>query len=76
MRIESQGKYLQTMLQKAQRNLSIDGQGNLEAPKAQLAGFNTHLPNFMEIMNKDSKENIVDMNEFDNNNHSSAFDYQ
>ncbi|KAL5056371.1 hypothetical protein RYX36_037053 [Vicia faba] len=48
----------------------------LKHQKAQLAVFNTYLSNFMENMNNDSKENILDMNEFDDNNHSSAFNYQ
>jgi hypothetical protein len=76
MRIESQGKYLQTVLEKAQMSLSQDEQGNLEASKAQLAEFNSALSNFMENMNKDSKENIVDINGFYNKNYSSAFNYQ
>lgn len=69
MRIEAQEKYFQTVLEKAQTSLSQDGQTNLE--------FNSALSNyFMENMNKDSKENIVDMNEFYNKNHSSVFNYQ
>ncbi|CAL5188413.1 unnamed protein product [Lathyrus oleraceus] len=69
MRIEAQEKYFQTVLEKAQTSLSQDGQTNLE--------FNSALSNyFMENMNKDGKENIVDMNEFYNKNHSSVFNYQ
>lgn len=75
MRIEAQGKYLQAVLEKAQTSLPQDGQGNLDASKTQLAEFNSALSNFMENMNKDSKENILDMNEFYNKNHSSTFNY-
>nr|QSD99807.1 MYB family transcription factor [Melilotus albus] len=75
MRIEAQGKFLQTVLEKAQSSLSQDGQDNLEASKTQLAEFNSALSNFMENMNKDSKENILDINEFYNKNHSSSFNY-
>lgn len=76
MRIEAQGKYLQAVLEKAQTSLPQDGPGNLDASKAQLAEFNSALTNFMENMNKDSKENILDMNEFHNKNHAQAFNYQ
>ncbi|MED6179507.1 hypothetical protein PIB30_001804 [Stylosanthes scabra] len=64
MRIEAQGKYLQAVLEKAQRTLSMEGSGNnLEASRAQLTEFNSALSNFMENMNnKDSKESILDMN--------------
>ncbi|CAK8540307.1 unnamed protein product [Lathyrus sativus] len=68
MRIEAQEKYFQTVLEKAQTSLSQDEQTNLE--------FNSALSNFMENMNKGSKKNIVDMNEFYNKNHSSVFNYQ
>lgn len=76
MRIEAQGKYLEAVLEKAQTSLSQDGQSNLNASKAQLVEFNSALSNFMENMNKDSKENILDMNEFHNKNHAQAFNYQ
>ncbi|XP_061343088.1 myb family transcription factor PHL11 [Gastrolobium bilobum] len=76
MRIEAQGKYLQTVLEKARRTLSLDGPGSLEASRAQLTEFNSALSNFMENMNKDSKENIIDVNDFYNKSHVSAFHYQ
>ncbi|MED6144409.1 hypothetical protein PIB30_015413 [Stylosanthes scabra] len=62
MRIEAQGKYLQAVLEKAQRTLSMERSGNnLEASRAQLTEFNSALSNFMENMNnKDSKESILD----------------
>ncbi|XP_027361549.1 myb family transcription factor PHL11 isoform X3 [Abrus precatorius] len=76
MRIEAQGKYLQAVLEKAQRNLSLDGPGSLEASRAQLTEFNSALSNFMENMNKDSKDNIVEVNDFYNKSHGSPFHYQ
>lgn len=76
MRIEAQGKYLQAALEKAQRSISLDGSGTLEASRAQLSEFNFALSNFMENMNRDSKDDIMDMNDFYNKSHSSAFHYQ
>ncbi|BAT99712.1 hypothetical protein LR48_Vigan06g068800 [Vigna angularis] len=76
MRIEAQGKYLQAVLEKAQRTLSLDGSGGLEASRAQLTEFNSALSNFMENMNKDSKENIIEVTGFYNKNHGSAFHYE
>lgn len=76
MRIEAQGKYLQAVLEKAKRTFSLDGPGIVEASRAQLTEFNSALSNFMENVNKDSKENIVDMNDFYNKGHGSAFHYQ
>lgn len=75
MRIEAQGKYLQTVLEKAQRNLSADGSDSLEASRAQLNEFNSALTNFMENMNKDSKENIEQVNDFYSKSHGSDFHY-
>ncbi|XP_024923243.3 myb family transcription factor PHL11 isoform X2 [Ziziphus jujuba] len=66
MRIEAQGKYLQAILEKAQKSLSVDmnGPGSLEAAKAQLTDFNLALSNFMENINEvDRKEGILDMND-------------
>ncbi|WVZ11213.1 hypothetical protein V8G54_015743 [Vigna mungo] len=74
MRIEAQGKYLQAVLEKAQRTLSLDG--SLEASRAQLTEFNSALSNFMENMNKDSKENIIEVSGFYNKNDGSAFHYE
>lgn len=76
MRIEAQGKYLQDVLEKAQKSLTLNGPATVESSKAQLAEFNSALSDFMENVNKDSKENIVDMNEFYNKNNISAFHYQ
>lgn len=76
MRIEAQGKYLQAMLEKAQRSLSLDGPGSLEASRAQLTEFNSVLSNFMENMKKDSKENIIEVSDFYSKSHDSAFHYQ
>ncbi|KAK7309680.1 hypothetical protein RJT34_06603 [Clitoria ternatea] len=75
MRIEAQGKYLQSVLEKAQRSLSMDGPGSLEASRAQLTEFNTALSNFMENMSKDSKGNIIEVNDFYNKSHGSGFQY-
>ncbi|KAK4261517.1 hypothetical protein QN277_004504 [Acacia crassicarpa] len=75
MRIEAQGKYLQAMLEKAQKSLTLDMNGpsnNLEAARAQLTDFNSALSNFMENMNRDNKENIMDMNDFYKKAHSSS----
>ncbi|XP_054809672.1 myb family transcription factor PHL11 [Prosopis cineraria] len=74
MRIEAQGKYLQAMLEKAQKSLSLDMNGpqNLEAARAQLTDFNSALSNFMENMNRDNKENIMGMNDFYKKAHSSS----
>ncbi|KAL3036431.1 hypothetical protein AAZX31_01G009500 [Glycine max] len=73
MRIEAQGKYLQSVLEKAQRSLSLDGPGSLEASRAELTEFNSALSNFMENMNKDSKQNIIEVNNFYSKSHGSAF---
>ncbi|XLT09203.1 hypothetical protein HN51_054996, partial [Arachis hypogaea] len=75
MRIEAQGKYLQAVLEKAQRILSMEGSGNnLEASRAQLTEFNSALSNFMENMNNnDSKQSILDMNDFYIKVHGSGF---
>lgn len=64
MRIEAQGKYLQAILEKAQKSLSLDmnGPGNLEMAKAQLTDFNLALSNLMENMNEvDQKAGIIEM---------------
>ncbi|RDX68326.1 Myb family transcription factor PHL11, partial [Mucuna pruriens] len=76
MRIEAQGKYLQGVLEKAQRNLSLDGEGSLEASRAQLSEFNSALSNFMENMNKDSEEKIIEVNDFCSKRHGSGFHYE
>ncbi|XP_075641010.1 myb family transcription factor PHL11 [Castanea sativa] len=61
MRIEAQGKYLQAILEKAHKSLSLDitGPGSLEAARAQLTDFNAALSNLMENMNEgERKENM------------------
>jgi hypothetical protein len=66
MRIEAQGKYLQAILEKAQKSLSFDmnGPSTIEATKAQLTDFNLALSSLMENMNEgDRKENMLEMNE-------------
>ncbi|KAM6587625.1 hypothetical protein CsatA_010230 [Cannabis sativa] len=63
MRIEAQGKYLQAILEKAQKSLSLDmnGPGNIEVAKAQLTDFNLALSNFMENMTEvEEKASIID----------------
>lgn len=54
MRIEAQGKYLQAILEKAQKSLSADVNSprNLEATRAQLTDFNMALSGLMENMNQ------------------------
>ena len=67
MRIEAQGKYLQDILERAQKSLSLDinGTGSLEAARVQLTDFNLALTNLMENMNEgDRKENMQEMNDF------------
>ncbi|KAI4327994.1 hypothetical protein L6164_020394 [Bauhinia variegata] len=75
MRIEAQGKYLHSMLDKAQKSLTLDvnGASGLEEAKAQLTDFNSGLSNFMDNMNKSSKDNMMDMNDFYKKNHGSGF---
>ncbi|KAM3322418.1 myb family transcription factor PHL11 isoform X1 [Capsicum chacoense] len=52
MRIEAQGKYLQAILDKAQKSLSIDmtSPRAVDETKAQLTDFNTALSNLMDYM--------------------------
>lgn len=56
MRIEAQGKYLQAILEKAQKSLSIDmnSPSSVEATRAQLNDFNLALSSFMQNMNGES----------------------
>jgi hypothetical protein len=66
MRIEAQGKYLQSILEKAQKslsqNLNDDGNGNLEATRAQLTGFNLAISSLIENLNaEDRKPCITDL---------------
>ncbi|BBH02760.1 Homeodomain-like superfamily protein [Prunus dulcis] len=57
MRIEAQGKYLQAILEKAQKGLSLDMKGptTIEATRAQLTDFNLALSNFMENINEEDR---------------------
>lgn len=60
MRIEAQGKYLQTILEKAQSNLSYDattGAANLEATRSQLTDFNLALSGFMDNVTQVCEQN-------------------
>ncbi|XP_058085720.1 myb family transcription factor PHL11-like [Magnolia sinica] len=58
MRIEAQGKYLQAILEKAQKSLSSDitGSGGLEATRAQLTDFNLALSGLMGNMSQVQEE--------------------
>ncbi|XP_070680071.1 protein PHR1-LIKE 2-like [Malus domestica] len=57
MRIEAQGKYLQAILEKAQKDLALDlkGPDNIEATRVQLSDFNLALSNFMENMSEQDR---------------------
>ena len=57
MRIEGKGKYLQAILDKAQKSLSLDVNNpcNLEATKAQLSEFNLALSSFIENVNAEER---------------------
>ncbi|KAL9387342.1 hypothetical protein Peur_020466 [Populus x canadensis] len=66
MRIEAQGKYLQAILEKAQKslsqNLNDDSNGNLKATRAHLTGFNSAVYSLMENLNaEDRKPSITDL---------------
>lgn len=66
MRIEAQGKYLQAILEKAKKGLSVDMKGpiTVEATRSQLTDFNLALSNFMENMSEEERRgNIIEMNE-------------
>ncbi|XP_020260598.1 myb family transcription factor PHL11 [Asparagus officinalis] len=62
MRIEAQGKYLQAILEKAQKSLSYDVNDteNIEESRAQLTDFNLNLSGLMEnvsnIVSEDNKK--------------------
>ncbi|KAK8496847.1 hypothetical protein V6N13_122658 [Hibiscus sabdariffa] len=65
MRIEAQGKYLQAILEKAQKSLSFDvNRGrNVEETREQLTNFNSALSSLMENMNEaDGKSKIMEAN--------------
>jgi hypothetical protein len=66
MRIEAQGKYLQAILEKAQKslsqNLNDDSNGKLKATRAHLTGFNSAVYSLMENLNaEDRKPSITDL---------------
>ncbi|XP_010255721.1 PREDICTED: myb family transcription factor PHL11 isoform X2 [Nelumbo nucifera] len=82
IRIEAQGKYLQAILEKAQKSLSTDTKcpRSLEATRAQLTDFNLALSGLMENMNQvredESKGEMIGkslLNDNQENNHSSGF---
>ncbi|XVF52095.1 hypothetical protein PTKIN_Ptkin04bG0237400 [Pterospermum kingtungense] len=80
MRIEAQGKYLQAILEKAQKSLTFDinsCEGNVEETRAQLTNFNLALSNLLENVNEaDRKPNMVQMNDvFDKANCSAYQNY-
>jgi len=64
MRIEAQGKYLQAILEKAQKSLTLDmncPSSTLEATRAQITNVNMALSNLMENMNGGSMNgNIIE----------------
>ena len=63
MRIEAQGKYLQTILEKAHKNLSYDASGatNLETTRSQLTDFNLALSGFMDDATQACGQNNGDL---------------
>ncbi|XVE99934.1 hypothetical protein REPUB_Repub03eG0243000 [Reevesia pubescens] len=78
MRIEAQGKYLEAILEKAQKSLSFDinsCQKNVEETRSQLRNFNLALSNLLENANEaDRKSNVVQVNAvFKKANSCSAF---
>ncbi|KAJ6342104.1 hypothetical protein OIU77_023267 [Salix suchowensis] len=77
MRIEAQGKYMQSILEKAQKSLSRslndDGNGDLEATRAQLTGFNLAISSLIENMNaEDRKPRVLDLKGVDIKTNGSA----
>ena len=63
MRIEAQGKYLQAILEKAQKSLPFDtsSTGNLEETRAQLTDFNLTLSGLMENVNQTCEEKRTEL---------------
>lgn len=61
MRIEAQGKYLEAILEKAQKSLSMDvnNPGTFEATKAKLSEFNLALSNFVGNVNGDERSHNI-----------------
>ncbi|XP_048436022.1 myb family transcription factor PHL11-like [Pyrus x bretschneideri] len=80
MRIEAQEKYLQAILEKAQKGLTLDVKGshNIEATRAQLTDFNLALSNFLENMSEqDRRGNTAEiMNDAYKNNGSTFQIYE
>lgn len=64
MRIEAQGKYLQTILEKAQKSLSVEANNgnNVEATRAELSEFNLALSSLIENVKGEERKggNVVD----------------
>ena len=63
MRIEAQGKYLQSILVKAHKSLSFDTSrtGNLEETRAHLTDFNLALSGLVQNVNQTSEEKSTDL---------------
>ncbi|XP_059644069.1 myb family transcription factor PHL11-like isoform X2 [Cornus florida] len=71
MRIEAQGKYLQEILEKAQKSLSLDMNCpvGLEATRSQLTNFNLTLSNLVENMNREERnEHVTEKSIFNHTN--------
>lgn len=64
MRIETQGKYLQGILENAQKSLSLDmnSSGNLEATRAELTNFNLALSDLMQNLNGEQRDESINTN--------------
>lgn len=77
-RIEAQGKYLQAILEKAQKSLSFDinGTGTQEATSYDIGDFNLALSGLMEDVDGtcgEEKTTEVGKATFTQNTHTSAF---
>ncbi|OIT22338.1 myb family transcription factor phl11 [Nicotiana attenuata] len=61
MRIEAQGKYLQAIMDKAQKSLSTDmnSPSAVEATRAQLTNFNLAVSTLMDCMHGDNRDETV-----------------
>ncbi|XP_072958591.1 myb family transcription factor PHL11-like [Typha angustifolia] len=70
MRIEAQGKYLQGILEKAQKSLSFDmnGSSNLEATRSQLTDFNLALSGLMTNVTQVCEEKSTELGAAISNN--------
>ncbi|KAM0935333.1 putative transcription factor MYB-HB-like family [Dioscorea sansibarensis] len=63
IRIEAQGKYLQAILEKAQKNLTFDvnNAGNLETTRAQLTDFNLALSGLMDNVSQVCESKVAEL---------------